>query len=510
MNGPGRILFWLWMQVRFLWSFVAWHIGFVFFVLWSLIVGAWARSRRWWSERSVRRLILAIPSLLVAGAAVALVIGNRSASARTLRTSYGTRARQAFAENRFEEARICFERLGQKDDSPEIRMGLALSLHHLGKNDRAAALLEQLAPVDGEGFAPAHIWLAAQLLKNAGATAEDLGRAELHLRRALHTQPDSIEAHALLGQTLLRTSRFLLAVEHLQIAVSRHPEFGIVLAQIYLNSGNKEKGLQSAREAAARDRQLVLNEPADHLARLRWAEAARLLGSFGEAESILKDGALIHPGDDYRLALGQVYAAWAEAELAHRPPQLERGVVLVERALDCDPGNTTALSRLIELTYRSDKDAEPARKRLNEMLASGSATATLHMCLGVDAWRRNQLKEAEQHLSRAFALSPQLPQVANNLAWIMAHKEQPDLSRALEVIDAVLSKYPRNAHFRDTRGQILALQGKWKEAVDDLEAALPQLTSRKETHRALAESYKHLGLAELAQEHERRAALSVR
>jgi predicted Zn-dependent protease len=92
----------------------------------------------------------------------------------------------------------------------------------------------------------------------------------------------------------------------------------------------------------------------------------------------------------------------------------------------------------------------------------------------------------------------------------MAHKKQPDLSRALEIINAVLSQYPGNAHFRDTRGQILVQQGKWKEAIDDLEAALPQLTARKEAHRALAESYKRLGLTELAQEHERRAELSTR
>ena len=73
--------------------------------------------------------------------------------------------------------------------------------------DRLKPILDQLTPQDGAGYAPAHVWLAANILKKTAATSGELGQAELHLRRSLHTQPESIEAHALLGQLLLRTGR---------------------------------------------------------------------------------------------------------------------------------------------------------------------------------------------------------------------------------------------------------------------------------------------------------------
>jgi tetratricopeptide (TPR) repeat protein len=385
MNGLARLFFALWFRLRFLWNMLAFHLGFLFFLLWKLIVGTAAWVRRWWSERSLRRLLLALPSLLVVGLALVLLVGNRSASAPTIKGDYGFRARQAYDENRFEEARICFERLGQIDSSPEVRLGLALSLQHLGHDDRAAALLDQLTPQTESGYAPAHIRLAAQILKNDNAGPAELSRAELHLHRALQTQPESIEAHALFGQLQLRTGRLAPAIEHLQIGAPQHPEFGVVLAQICLSTGNKEKAMQFAKDAAARDRQIVSDSPEDHHARQRWAAAERLLGNFVEAETILNEGSLVRPGDDYRFSLGQLFAAWAESVLQERPPQLEKGLSLVERALDCDPGNATALTRLIELTYGSDKNAGPARKRLNELITSGPATATLHMSLGMDA-----------------------------------------------------------------------------------------------------------------------------
>ena len=60
---------------------------------------------------------------------------------------------------------------------------------------------------------------------------------------------------------------------------------------------------------------------------------------------------------------------------------------------------------------------------------------------------------------------------------------------------------PDQGRFRDTRGQILAKMGRWKEALADLEAALPSAPRSTELHRTLAEVYTHLGVPGMAAEH---------
>jgi len=69
----------------------------------------------------------------------------------------------------------------------------------------------------------------------------------------------------------------------------------------------------------------------------------------------------------------------------------------------------------------------------------------------------------------------------------------------------VLEKFPQNANFRETRGEVLVKLGRWQEAVLDLEYALPTLGSRRNTHAALAEAYHGLGSQELAAQHEKLA-----
>jgi predicted Zn-dependent protease len=84
----------------------------------------------------------------------------------------------------------------------------------------------------------------------------------------------------------------------------------------------------------------------------------------------------------------------------------------------------------------------------------------------------------------------------------------PDPPRALAIIQPLIEQFPEHPYFRDTRGQILLKMGRYKEATQDLEFALPKLDPRakQHTHRSLAEAYRKLGFADLAAEHEKLAA----
>jgi Flp pilus assembly protein TadD len=146
---------------------------------------------------------------------------------------------------------------------------------------------------------------------------------------------------------------------------------------------------------------------------------------------------------------------------------------------------------------------------LAKTLAEGKSAAVIHFALGLDAWQRGRVDLAREHFALSYESAPHMPEVANNMAMILAVADKPDLPRALAIIQSVLDKYPNGANYRETRGQILVKLGRWQEAVLDLEYALPKLSAKRSTHSALADAYAGLGSGELAAQHQRLAQALV-
>ena len=146
---------------------------------------------------------------------------------------------------------------------------------------------------------------------------------------------------------------------------------------------------------------------------------------------------------------------------------------------------------------------------LRRLLAKGEATAQVHFALGLDAWDRGAVKEARVHWERANQLAPDLPVIVNNLAWLLYQSGPSELLKALDMINLAITKAPRETNFRDTRGHIFIKMGKFREALEDLEAALPNSPNNAEMHRSLAEVYSQLEMPALADEHKRLAATKL-
>jgi predicted Zn-dependent protease len=163
------------------------------------------------------------------------------------------------------------------------------------------------------------------------------------------------------------------------------------------------------------------------------------------------------------------------------------------------------LLRLWAFTRAPGAQANAARGVLRGMLARGQGGALVHLALGMDAWQHEDKAAALVHLEQAYALPPEMGLVANNLAWALASAQPPDLPRALGLIDSVVQRWPADPVFRDTRGQILARLGRWREALTDLQVALPIYGTKPEFHRRLADCYRHLEMPAMAQEHEQLA-----
>ena len=415
--------------------------------------------------------------------------------------------RRLTAASDYAGARPYFEREPALDVSnAEALHGLALCLDGVGQSGDAAALMARLAPADRPGYFPAHLWQAQRLLRAAKPTAADRHLAEVHLQLALKLEPREAGAHALLAQLYWESARYAEAEPHLVSAAPVAPALYLRLAELHTARQDWAQAAEQADLAVTIFRDRCRSAPQDVSARVFWAEAEMLAGRHAEAVRILlaELGSADQPV--YLQALGRIYASWAAAVERNAGADPAQRLQLVEEGLKYDSGNSDLLSALTPERTRPG-EAEQTRTLLQRLISDGRAPAAANLILGMDAWQRRDFAAARVHWETALRLAPELNLAANNLAWLLAHEEPRDLTRALALIDAVLQRAPREPRFRGTRGDILARLGRWREALPELIAALPASRDSAAHHRLLSETYLQLGLSELAQEHRNRAEM---
>jgi tetratricopeptide (TPR) repeat protein len=155
------------------------------------------------------------------------------------------------------------------------------------------------------------------------------------------------------------------------------------------------------------------------------------------------------------------------------------------------------------LVSQSGEAGKQIETMLHRMIAEGRMPATGHFALGTKAWKEEESDKALWHLERAYELDPGLGHTGNNLAWMLADHDPPELDRALQIIDSVIEKFPKIATFHDTKGFVLMKMGMWEAALTEFETALPGMRDNIEIHKSLATVYREVQQPELADEHDR-------
>jgi len=218
--------------------------------------------------------------------------------------------------------------------------------------------------------------------------------------------------------------------------------------------------------------------------------------------NVLEEGLRISHESIYSQALSETCAVWARNLAMKDAGNLVLRIRVIQMGLQASPRNPSLLELLLEISHGLEgREGISAREALVRILAEGAPSALLHFIIGNDALKQGDETLALKHFELAYDQDPQMPAVTNNLAMLLIHREKQDPLRALSLIQTALVKYASDPYLRDTRGQIFVKLGRWKEAVEDLEFALPKLNSRSATHAALAEAYSGLGMQDLAKEH---------
>jgi tetratricopeptide (TPR) repeat protein len=474
----------------------------------------WRHVLVWWRERQLRPALLGLPALACGLALAGLAVSAALTPTQEIEARYLVRAEKALKAKDSTTALICYDRLAYRSaERPDLLFGLAQAADAAGQTDRARALIDELAPLEQPGYGPAHLWLACQLLRGPNPPADVRKTAERHLLHALDARvEDTVLVHGLLCELYMTDGDYEQAEPHLLKAVKVRPLLRLRAAQLYAQRGDKERARVECELVIAHFRERSKADPSDHFARLAWADATTLLGSlseewerFRETLRILDEGFALSHNAIYQTFAARVYVTWYDALGRSREATAADRLLVLEEGLGRDPGNPDLLDRMLRVTQLPGDDGEKATEALHRLLASGKAPAAAHFALGVVALRRGRNEEARLHWEQANALSPDMPVVANNLAMLLATAKEPDLPRALGLIDLALERSPKEPNFRHTRGTILQKMGRYKEALTDLEAALVAFPDSSKLHTQLADVYEQLGVPELAAEHRRQA-----
>jgi tetratricopeptide (TPR) repeat protein len=457
-----------------------------------------------------KRWALCLPAVLAGVAAASLGVSVLLRNEVQLVNDYIDEAERCSEAGNSSRARVCFERLMETDyRTPKTQYRLALVLDRLGERGRARALMERVAPLgasDKPGYAPAHLWQGHELLHRSQRSPREQRDAEAHLLHALEGPSRWADVHVLLGQLYALTGRAREAESHLDKVVGERPELLLTLAAACAAQGKENQARARAREALNVFGTRVGVQPDDREARLHWAAAALFLEDFPRAEAILREGLDREDAAEFRRALARVYLAWHDSSGAALAPDAGGRLGLLELGLRQDPTNRALFDRLERHLAGAGAQAESARAALVSLLADGRATASAHFLLGLDAWRHGRGDEARFHWETAHEQAPEVVAFANNLAWALASAPDPDLNRALDLIDAALRRSPAMPALRGTRGRVLVRMKRWREGLADLEAALAAEGDTPELRHDLAVAYDALGLPEPAAEHRRRAS----
>lgn len=446
------------------------------------------------------QLLEGLPAVAVAAAFAAVLWAGAS---RPLARDYEAEAARLEKGKDPAGALACYKRLlTLEPDRPEVRYAMVLDLEKLGRGDQAEAIARPIAPDDRAGYAPAHYWMARRLLADRSRLAFNAARAEAHLLRFLRRYPEVPQARAMLGSLYSATGRPTEARPLLEATAGGEPDRLLELAAVRRALGDRSAATGLAGRARDEARRRAEAKPDDRISRLLWATACADLEEYPEALRVLEKGQAMTGDPAFGRSMASVCSAWADSLKRSRADPGQRLAVL-QRGLAHDPGNPDLLGQIGSFLAADGGDAEQARAAVRAALASGRSPALAHLLLGDDAWARGRPEEARNHWEQANRIDPGAPYVANNLAWLLAHREPIDLPRAEALIGQALAQSPRDPRLHGTRGEVLLKMGRWKDAVAEIETALAGGADSPALHAALATAYDRLGMPEMAAAHRR-------
>ena len=420
-------------------------------------------------------------------------------------------ATAALEQNDFAEAAGCFEQLEVAEAAltPKEKYGWAQALVQTDQSDRASELLHQLAPSQGSqaGYPLAHQFAAVSLVRTHKQPypAEVKRLLKWHLNAG--GASESPEVSFAQAQYYISVGQLQPAIESMEAAAQAKPELNLNVALLYKQSGQREQ--EQAALLVAQDKfeiRLQANS-ADHQARIALAQIYLRQRNSERAEQNLLTGVELAP-EVFRPQL----SAFSMQKFRSMPAtaSVEMKIDALLSAWRFDWQNVAVCEAVIGLYRQQEGAAQEFVLAEIEQFAAEQPTAALpHFALGIVYRLENRLADSKASIEVAHQrLNPDQPGftvVANNLAWLLAHAQQPALDQAFELAEMAVERNPNEGGLRDTLATVLMKQGRYQQASIEFQKALPTVRDKSPVHLKMAEIYDQLKQPQLAALHRNRS-----
>ena len=328
----------------------------------------------------------------------------------------------------------------------------------------------------------------------AHRSLQDSKLAKEALLNAIKLSPDLSRAHGLLGFISLQEGDYQTAKKESAIALKLNP-----------------RDFQSALTLA---KAVLFNKEYDTAERMftelleKVPENVEVLGSLGltylgqkneaKAKQSFEDILKIQPGNSKALTFllqlaeksgvtSEELIKMTEGQIEKAPKSSELYVILANlylgdkkpnealtyyrKAQLLDPNNPQpyAMSALI-LTRQGKRDQAIAE--YNDLLAKQPKALGAYMGLGSLYEQSGKGELARDTYKKALELNPEFAPAANNMAWLIAESENPDLGEALRLAMIAKGQKPDDVHIIDTLGWVHYKRGSYSLARNEFQQAV--------------------------------------
>jgi tetratricopeptide (TPR) repeat protein len=222
---------------------------------------------------------------------------------------------------------------------------------------------------------------------------------------------------------------------------------------------------------------VLRRDPLNELALQGRVAVARMAGNIGEARQLLTTAILQKP-DSAGLRS-------EEGWLHFTQEQFERAEESFRRVLELQPYDVFSIINLAwTLVWQGrDEDLEQATERCRAALKLDPELSQAYGCLGVIAFKRGRLREAETNLLRSIRLDPAQGRMADLGALYTQMGRYDEAEKALQRAREI---NPDDAYARVELGNLLLVTDRVKEAIREFRIARAVDPSHADPPRALA------------------------
>ncbi|MFN9717635.1 MAG: archaeosortase/exosortase family protein [Planctomycetota bacterium] len=308
-------------------------------------------AENWLFSRRYRRLLAAIPGMLVGIGSVILIWWLRHASMDSVLSRYEA----AYNEAVIREDTVRQETFLRALDSlrptePQYRFRLAQFMLKEGRTNDGLDEIKKLAPESALGMAEARMWLVQQAMTPEPLVPLSVDQIEAQLKAVLNQNLNHLEAHLLLASLYRQKKEGKLAEHHLSEAARINPERNLELALLKRDlKRSPDDLLEYTNRAIAALTEQLQKDRRNPTIRVRLAEALMLAGQEPQAHELLTTGLAENDAIELRSALSNLELLQCDRRLRASPLNRDACVPVVLSALRRDPSNQACVLMLAQL-----------------------------------------------------------------------------------------------------------------------------------------------------------------